>query len=432
MNLDERPAASGRREELAPLRNPCFRKFWIAGIISNSGSWMQYLAVPIAVYQVTGKARWIGITSMAGLLPALAANIFAGTIADRFERRFVLLITQFALALSALVMWWIFGAAHPSLIAICAIVGLSAFLSGISMTSWQSFVPSLVPREQLGAAVRLNSLQFAMARSLGPLLAAFAIARFGPRIGFVANALSYAAVLVVLATFPKVPAPTGLNGSKENPLRAIANGWRYVASHRSLAMIPLINLSAAVFAFSFAQLTSPITVDLFHRPKTASTWLNVGFGVGGIAGMIVVGAIGEKVRRSRLVPFGLWLWCAGMAMVAFAPSFLFAAAAFSVIGASQVTVSSSINTALQMQVAEEYRGRALGLYMMSMTIGTPLGALVFGSVIDSRGSRIALLVAGGILAALSALLGRVGLADLDLPEPSGPFCIRTKRRQLQV
>ena len=401
----------------APFAIRRFRWFWIAAVFSNAGTWMQQLAVPIAVHQATGKATWIGITAMSGLVPSLVANSFSGTIADRFERRVVLFATQFALALCALMMWVIFGSKHPSMLAVCSVVAVSALISGVSMTTWQSFVPTLVPRELLAPAVRLNSMQFAMGRALGPLSAALAIARYGPRIGFIANAASYLTVLVVLAVMPKVERIVAERGPA---LRQIVDGWRYVASHRSLVLPALTNLVTGACGFAFVSLAAPIALERFHRTRAQSGWLAVGFGCGGIIGMIVVSLIGERVRRSRLVPICLYGWVVGLVALAYVPTFFTGILAMVIVGIGQVTTASSLNTSLQMQVDEQYRGRAISVYMWGIATGVPLGTLMFGAVIDHSGVRPALLIGAAMLAAYSLSLRRLGLRYVDEPHPAGP------------
>ena len=378
---------------------------------------MQNLAVPIAVNQATGKATWIGITAMAGLFPSLIANSFAGTIADRFERRAVLFVFQFGMAIAAFALWWLFRSERPSMVILCVLVACSSFLGGVSITTWQSFVPTLVPRELLGPAVRLNSMQFAFGRALGPLLAAVAIGAYGPRIAFLANGVSYVTVLGVLAVMPKTkPAAP----SRESAFKQIADGWRYVASYRSLVLPSITNFVTGFLGFAFVQLSAPIAVDLFHRKRTTSGWLNVGFGIGGVVGMVVVSWIGERVPRSKTVPFWLFGWVFGFAAVAFAPNFGLGIAAMVIVGIGHVGSASSLNSSLQLQVDERYRGRVLSVYMWGILAGVPLGSIVFGSMMDHVGARPALLVAASGIGIYALCLRRMGLRYVDSSGPSGP------------
>ncbi len=412
--LDVAPA---NPSAFAPFAIRRFRWFWIAAVISNAGTWMQQIAVPIAVHQATGKATWIGITAVAGLVPSLIANTFSGTIADRFERRVVLFVTQFALALCALTMWWIFRSNHPSMLAVSAVVAVSSLIGGVSMTTWQSFVPTLVPRELLAPAVRLNSMQFAMGRALGPLSAALAIARYGPRIGFLTNATSYLTVLVVLAMMPTVERIVVERGPA---LRQIVDGWRYVANHRSLVLPALTNLVTGACGFAFVSLAAPIALERFDRTRAQSGWLAVGFGCGGIIGMVFMSLIGERVQRSRMVPIFLYGWVIGLVALAYVPTFATGIGAMVIVGVGQVTTASSLNTSLQLQVDDQYRGRTISVYMWGIMAGVPLGTLVFGAVMDHVGVRPALLIGAALLAVYSLSLGRLGLRFVDEPHPAGP------------
>ena len=196
------PAAShpvGFRQGMRAMRHRDFRIFFIGAIISNSGSWLQNLAVPFVLFELTGKAIWVGLAGFAQFIPSFFLGPVGGALADGNDRRKVLLATQTAMAAAAFLLWgvWVLDWREPALILV--IVALTGVFAGLNIPSWQAFVPALVPREDLASAITLNSTQFNAARAIGPALAGVLLAVAGPAWAFFLNGLSFVAVLVALA-----------------------------------------------------------------------------------------------------------------------------------------------------------------------------------------------------------------------------------------
>ena len=202
------PAAShpvGFRQGMRAMRHRDFRIFFIGAIISNSGSWLQNLAVPFVLFELTGKAIWVGLAGFAQFIPSFVLGPLGGALADGNDRRKVLLATQTAMAAAAFLLWgvWVLDWREPALILV--IVALTGVFAGLNIPSWQAFVPALVPREDLASAITLNSTQFNAARAIGPALAGVLLAVAGPAWAFFLNGLSFIAVLVALAMVRPVP-----------------------------------------------------------------------------------------------------------------------------------------------------------------------------------------------------------------------------------
>jgi MFS family permease len=147
---------------------------------------------------LTHSTVWVGVGAFATFFPATVVGPLAGSLADRHDRRLIMLISQVVLMASALALWaiWVTGVATPSLIVACVVVG--AIGSGITIAAWQAFVPQLVPPDAMVSAVRLNAMQFTGARAFGPALAGLVLAQFGPGTAFLANALSFLLVIGAL------------------------------------------------------------------------------------------------------------------------------------------------------------------------------------------------------------------------------------------
>ena len=168
---------------------------------------MQNLAVPYVLYEVTESAFWVGLATFTQFLPAMVLGPLAGSIADRFDRRRVLLVTQSLMAAAALALWAAWASGVRSAGWILALVTLAGIFGGINIPSWQAFINDLTPREDLLSAVTLNSLQFNAARALGPGIAGVLLATFGPSWAFLVNAVSFGFVLLALLLVRTRPAP---------------------------------------------------------------------------------------------------------------------------------------------------------------------------------------------------------------------------------
>ena len=164
--LEQRTATPphGVRHSLRAFRNRDYTVFWIGAITSNTGGWLSNLTVPFVVYEMTRSALWVGLVSVFQFVPNIALGPWGGVIADRYDRRRVLMVTQSGMALSALLLWavWMAGVREP--LAVMSLIGVAGIFQGVNMPSWQSFVNDLVPRSDLDSAVALNSLQFNAAR----------------------------------------------------------------------------------------------------------------------------------------------------------------------------------------------------------------------------------------------------------------------------
>jgi MFS family permease len=391
------PAAprSGLRHAFATFRYRDFALFWSAALISNTGNWMQSITVPYVLYLMTRSGTWLGIAAFANFFPALAVGPWAGSLADRFSRRSIVLVTQSVQMVVAFSLWavWVTGLATPWVL--LAHVFVYGAASGINIASWQSFVPQLVPREALLGAVRLNSVQFTGARALGPMLAGLVLAVFGPATSFMANALSFLVVIGALLMVHPYPAP--VEPATGGYLEHFREGIAYVRARISLSL-PIVTITiVSLFGSAVLQLGPAIARDEFGVGKAAYGFLLGMFGAGAVVGALVMSAYGDRVARSRMAMTGLVSYTAGVLLLASAPVYAVGLLAVLSMGVSYLLVSVSLNTSIQVRVAETYRGRVLSIYLMGLLAGVPFGALIEGLLADIAGLRATIAGAGVLL-----------------------------------
>ena len=396
METEERKP--GLREAGAALAVPEFRRFWFGALVSNSGSWMQNVSVPFVLYQLTESAAWVGVASFAQFLPAVLLGPLGGSLADRFPRRTVLLVAQSAMAAVSLALWalWASGAAEAW--SITVLVAVLGGIAGVSIGSWQAFVSELVPRRLLLNAVTLNSAQFNGARAFGPALGGVVLATLGPSGAFALNALSYVAVLVALGSIrPRTAAVADAGARRPSVLGETTETIRYIRQVPGIAACVVVIAFVGFFGSPVFPLLVVFAEEVFEVSDALYGVLGASLGIGGVLATPFVAGRGSALLRSQLAGRGLLLYGVALAAFALAPVFPLAVLALVVAGGAYLTVSSTLNTTIQIQVDEARRGKVLALYVMGLTGSYPLGSLVQGWVADWVGVRAVTAASGAVL-----------------------------------
>lgn len=412
----------GIRHSFRALRHPGFRLFWIAGIVSNSGTWLSNLAVPFVLYQITGSAIWVGLIAVAQFVPNILFGPLGGALADRFSRRKLLMVTQTLLAGDAFLLWgmWVLGVREPILLLIpVAVLGV---LNGLNLPAWQSFVNDLVPRSDLRSAVALNSLQFNMARSIGPAIAGILLATMGPAMAFLLNAFSFGFVIIALAfvrpyqEIPGVKVP-------ESALRQFASAIRYVGTQPGILVAIIASMLVGVAGNPIFNLTVVFADDVFKVDALGLGMLNAALGFGAIMVAPLLAGWTDRISLAQLVTWGTIVY--GIALVAFGftSNYFVGLGVLVVTGACFLAVISSCNSALQLIVADHMRGRVMAVRLVSFTAAQPIGSMAQSAIADWLGVQASSIVAGAVMligfALLALLPGRVRLARLDDPHDEG-------------
>ena len=397
------PAGSGHQSggALAALKHRDFALFFSAALCSNTGTWMQTITVPYVLDQLTHSTVWVGVGAFATFFPATIVGPLAGALADRYDRRTIMLVSQVVLMCSALALWaiWVSGVATPELIVGVVVIG--AFGAGITIAAWQAFVPQLVPPEALVSAVRLNAMQFTGARAFGPALAGLVLAEFGPGTAFLANALSF--LLVIGALLLIAARPIAKSTAAGGVAAQFRDGLRYIRKRAVLIVSVLGALFSSLLGVSMIQLAEPFARHVLHEGAGKYGLLVAAYGAGAITGAVVTVARGDVLRRSSLTVVGFAIFVVAELTFGLAPAYALALAGMFGIGLAQSLAMVSCQTAVQVNVDEDYRGRVLSVYVMSFCAGTPIGALVGGIVASVVGLR-ATIVGSAVLLAIAVIV----------------------------
>ncbi len=397
-----------------------FRYFWFSGLISNSGRFFQFLALPAAIWALTESPGWVGFAGFAQFIPMAVIAPLAGQVADRYPRRNLLLITQFSMSLvgwGLAIVWWS-GVRDP--LAYVGLAALTGFAGGMNLPAWQAFVTELVPRDLLLNAVTLSSAQFNSSRLIGPTLAGVTVAAWGPGAAFAINALSY---VVVLGALVRIDAPGVVSRQRAGamrPVRDFVSIARYIRERRGIttaigvvALIGFLGLPMQVMAVVFAE-------DVFDRGAQGFGLMLALVGLGAVIATPIVASLDSRVRRSSIQTAALVLYGAAVVTFAIAPNLEISLIPLACVGAAHLTSASVLNTTVQMQVDESRRAQTVAVYLMVLLFANPLGQLVLGQLVELLGARPAFGLYGTLLLVVVVGLRGLGvLRRLDIAAPSG-------------
>lgn len=406
----------GFRHGMRAFRHRDFRIFFLGALASNTGNWLQNLAVPYVLFELTGKSIWVGLAGFAQFLPAFLLGPIGGALADRRSRRSVLLVSQTAMAFTALALWgaWAADWRRPGLI--LAITAATGIVSGIMVPSWQAFVPSLVPRNDLASAITLNSAQFNAARAFGPALAGVILAVSGPGLAFLLNTISFFAVIGALWVVR--PAIVDRPAATHGVLDGFRDAIDYIRRRTGILVSVLSAILVAFFGNPITQFTVVFAEEVYEAGPRVLGVLAAAVGAGAVIAAPVLSTFDTRVTRSTTVRFGLPTYALAVIAFGLAPSWPLGLAALLVVGAGFLAVIATTNTAVQLIVADEMRGRVMSARVMGFTLAFPLGSLAQGALADVWGPRktvvlfgVCLLTAALYLASRPTLLAHLDAAD---------------------
>jgi len=379
-----------------------FRLMWIGACTSSIGTWMQIVAQGWLIYRLSHSAFLLALDQFLGGLPIFLFSLIGGVIADRVERRKVLLASQYVqMSCAALLTLLVaLGAITPGRIwIILSLSFITGFAQAFGGPAYQALIPTLVKREDIPNAIALNSIQFNTAVTIGPALAGIALAQLGEKWCFGLNALSFLAPVIALQTITSrfQPEATG-----DSLLASLKQGIGFVRRQESMPAL-------IILAFCMTALTMPMRTylpvfvkDIFHRgPETYGTMLSL-MGIGSISGSLLVASRGNIANKGRFA-LALLIFL-GAAVTAFSLSRLLPLSyTMLVVTGIFMTGSFALVTSLvQLITTNEMRGRVMSVYNCAFRGGMPMGNLLTGWLVPFFSAPIVLGANGILLAAIAA------------------------------
>jgi predicted MFS family arabinose efflux permease len=388
-----------------------FRLLWFGAFTSTTGTWMQIVAQSWVVLQLTGSAFYLGLVSFLGQLPVILFTLVGGVFADRADRRKLLLMSQYiqmsvAIVLTILVYFDLVQIWH--FLVLVFVAGSGQSFGG---PAYQALIPTLVKREDVPNAIALNSIQFNLARVVGPVLAGAAFAALGAAVCFGLNALSFLAVVIALLLIRTsfVPTQTG-----ESVLAQIKSGFVYIREKGSLWQLTILGFVSTFCGVPLLTLLPVFAKDVYGLGATGYSYMMAISGAGAITGALAYAALS---RTSRQGLFALWVqivFAVFLTLFALSTNLILSCTILFVTGACLISLFASITSLVQLATAEEMRGRMMSIFMLAFRGGMPLGDLSAGFLASRFSPQLALVVLSAvlILAATSFLLSRSGVKAL--------------------
>jgi len=391
------------------FRHRNYRLYFFGQLVSLIGTWMQAVAQSWLVYRLTGSASALGEITFAEQIPMLFLTPVAGVLADRYDRRTLLLVTQSASMILAAILAVLTFADAVSVRWVEILAVIQGTVSALDMPVRQSFAVEMVGREDLPNAIALNSSVFNAARLIGPALAGLLVAAVGEAWCFTFNTASFLAVIAALAAMRL--APRVITPSKASILSAAGEGLSY-----SFRTRPLRYLFLTIGTLSFAGLPYATLIPVFADKQlaggaTANGMLLGANGLGAMVGALILAARTSLTGTAQRIVLSGILFGAGLIAFAFCRVYAGSLLLMVVVGFAMITMIGSCNTLIQSMVSDLYRGRVMAVYTMVLVGIGPFGSLLAGWLAERWGAPV-VVAGGGGLCILSSLILQTVLTEL--------------------
>ena len=405
------------RSTFSSLKVPNYRLYFSGQLISLIGTWMQTTAQAWLVLTLTNSPTTLGLVVALQTIPVMLLGPYGGVIADRVDKRRLMVVLQSMMGLQALVLGLLSVFGIVRLWEICVLAVVLGLNNTFEMPARQAFVREMVGKDELRNAITLNSVTANAARAVGPAIAGVLIATAGVGWCFLANAASFVAVVVSLIVMDRAAlAPSRPERRARGQLR---EGLAYAMGTTEIA-VPLVMMAVVgTLAYEF-QVSLPVLArGTFHGGSEAFGFMTAAMGVGAVVGGLVTAARGRTGLRPMLIA------CAGfglaMLLCALSPALPIAYLALLLVGWGSVSFIAIGNSTIQLSSAPNMRGRAIALWQVAFQGTTPIGGPFIGWIIAATGARSGLMVGAlscGIAIAAGAVIGRRRLSSIPVAEPA--------------
>lgn len=393
-----------------------YRLFFGGQSISLIGTWMQRIAMPWLVYHITGSAFLLGVVSFAGQIPTFLLAPVAGVLTDRWNRYYVLIVSQIVAMLQALVLTLLF---YSGTIQIWHIVVLSAVLgcfNAFDVPSRQSFVVDMVEKkEDMGNAIALNSLMFNGARIIGPSVAGVLLASAGEGICFLINAISY--IFVIASLLMMKVAPRGTSRKDSHISKDLREGLNYAFGFAPIKHLIFLLALVSLMSMPYAVLMPVFAKEVLHGGSHTFGFLMGAAGFGALLGGIYLASKKTILRLGRIIPIAATVFGTGLIAFSLSRYYPLSLLLMLIAGLGMMLHTASSNTILQTITDDDKRGRVMSFYTMAIMGTAPFGSLMAGGLAKVIGAPNTIMI-GGVACIIGALLFFRKLPELkDIVRP---------------
>ncbi len=394
---------------LSAFRYRDFRLLWSGAFLSNVGTWIHTTVLLWYVKELTGSNAWVATVNLASFAPVLFFVLYAGSLADRVDRRKLIVATQIVMMAAALGLAVAISSGAESLALIMSLTVVTGIAFVFNFPAWRAMVPDLIPPGDLLGGVALDAAQFNMARFIGPAVGALIVDVWSVAGAFYINALSFVAVIAALLLIRTKPAP----GSRHpgGGMEHVKDGFRYLRKNAWAVKLLSVLFIEAFFGISAVVLLPSVTMDVLGGGDLLYGFLLGGIGLGAVCGAPLVTWISRRFAERDIIKGSLLAYAVIMFVLAFSKNPVLSVAMTFCIGVTFLVASACINTVLQSRVERNMRGRIMSFYILVFQGTSPIGGLLIGYLSDvtstplaiGMGAAVCLLTAVVIIAAPSIL-----------------------------
>ncbi|MFA6449830.1 MAG: MFS transporter [bacterium] len=390
---------------LPALQHRNFRLFWCGQMISTTGTWMQNVALGWLIYRITNSPFYLGLMMTMNSLPILMFSLFAGIIADRVDKRRLVIITQSAFTVQAMLLAISVSTGYYNIWSLLAFTFAAGVIQAFDAPTRQSFVSEMVPKDHVLSAVALNSAVFNAARTIGPAIGGLLVKAIGESGCFYSNAVSFIAVIIGMLMMRdkelfKAGNRTGQGHVK--PKSELKESFKYILGEKRilgvlsvLMVVSILGLPAMTFLPVFAR-------TVLHLQADGLGYLFAAAGVGSFIAAFSM-AFAKKSRKQGLkIILSISLFCVAMILFTFIKNFYISLPALAVAGFGAISGIAMVNSTIQLIAPAHLRGRVMSMYVFVFLGMMPFGNFIMGSVAHFIGAPHAVMYGG--LACLAALI----------------------------
>ena len=371
-----------------------FRLMWVGACTSSIGTWMQIVAQGWLIYRLSHSAFLLALDQFLGGIPIFLFSLIGGVMADRVERRKILLGSQYVQMCTAGILTILVATGLVHVWHILCLSFISGFAQAFGGPAYQALIPTLVEKDDMPNAIALNSIQFNVAVMVGPALAGQALAKLGEKWCFGLNALSFLAPILSLSiiTARFLPVKT-----TESMFTSLKQGIRFARKQNSMEALIVLAFCMTALAMPMRTYIPVFVKDIFHRgPETYGNLLSL-MGLGSILGSLAIAGAGNIQKKGRIALGALIFLGAGISGFSLSKSLPFSGVVLVLVGASMMAVFATVSSLVQLITTNEMRGRVMSVYNFAFRGGMPMGNLLSGWLVPMFTAPMVLAVNGFLL-----------------------------------
>ena len=369
------------------LRHKNFRLFFAGQAVSLIGTWMQSLAQGWLVLKLTNSAFYLSLVQAMGSLPILFFSLFGGVVADRVDKRRLLLVTQAMSGILALVLGILVGLDVVRVWHVIALAGFLGVVNTFDIPGRQAFIVDMVGKDDLMNGIALNSALFNGARIVGPAIAGVLIGEFGLAPCFFINAASYLAIIVMLAMMKIEPPET--KRERTPVFRELKDGLVYVKSEPRVMWLIFMVAVTSLIGMPYVALMPIFARDILHVGAKGLGLLMGCAGVGAVTGALTLASFGAGRNKGATAFVAAYVASAALLLFSFSRVFVVSNILIAIVGWGMITQFATINTTIQREVPDALRGRVMSLYILVFMGFMPIGNLIVGAAAHYFGTPAA-------------------------------------------